>query len=71
LQPGFEVICQVIGNLEKCYQATPFTLSDTGERFKKVNFEVCLALGETELTARLRWKEDDVDTYGEAEVAYE
>ncbi|KAJ7485160.1 hypothetical protein B0H11DRAFT_1152421 [Mycena galericulata] len=71
LQPGFEVVCQVTGNLEKCYDATPFVLSDTGVRYKTVSFEVCLALGETELAARLRWKEDGVDTYGQATVAYE
>ncbi|KAJ7640457.1 hypothetical protein DFH06DRAFT_1334809 [Mycena polygramma] len=71
LQPGFEVICTVTGNLERSYQAAPLLISNTGRRYKRVAFEVCLALGETELTARLRWKEDDVDTYGEAEIAYE
>ncbi|KAJ7117906.1 hypothetical protein C8R43DRAFT_1091104 [Mycena crocata] len=71
LQPGFEVVCQVTGDLEKVYEATPFSSSDTGARYKKVAFWVCLALGETELTARLRWKEDGVDTYGPATVAYE
>ncbi|KAJ6491574.1 hypothetical protein DFH09DRAFT_1338454 [Mycena vulgaris] len=71
LQPGFEIICEITGNLEKCYEATPFTVSDTGARYKMVAFQVCLALGETELTARLRWKEDDVDIYGPATIAYE
>ncbi|KAJ6515203.1 hypothetical protein C8R47DRAFT_1001423 [Mycena vitilis] len=71
LQPGFEVICTVTANLERSYQAAPFLISITGRRYKRVAFEVCLALGETELKARCRWKEDDVDTYGEAEIAYE
>ncbi|KAJ7629513.1 hypothetical protein DFH06DRAFT_1480482 [Mycena polygramma] len=71
LQPGFEIICTVRANLEKSYQATPFVTSSAGRRYKRVDFDVCLALGETELTARLRWEEDGVETYGEAEIAYE
>ncbi|KAJ7021476.1 hypothetical protein C8F04DRAFT_267971 [Mycena alexandri] len=71
LQPGFEVICQVTGDLEKCYQATELSVSETNRRYKRVCFEVCLTLGETELAARLRWKEDGVETYGLATLAYE
>ncbi|KAJ7153012.1 hypothetical protein C8R46DRAFT_1121030 [Mycena filopes] len=71
LQPGFEVICQVTADLEQCYEATEFSESETGRRYKRVCFEVCLALGETELAARLRWKEDGEEVYGPATVAYE
>ncbi|KAJ7641482.1 hypothetical protein FB45DRAFT_900316 [Roridomyces roridus] len=70
-QPGFELVCHVNGNLEKCYDAAPLSISSVSKNYKMITFDVCLALGETELTARLRWKEDDVDTYGEATVAYE
>ncbi|KAJ7471925.1 hypothetical protein FB451DRAFT_311192 [Mycena latifolia] len=73
LQPGFEVVCNITGDLEKCYQATPFITSETGQLYKKVAFQVCIALGETELSARLRWKEDGLEgyVYGPATVAYE
>ncbi|KAJ7280218.1 hypothetical protein C8J57DRAFT_1058266 [Mycena rebaudengoi] len=73
LQPGFEKICSVVGDLENCYHATRFSTSPDGVKYKKVKFEVCLYLGETEITARLRWKENvgNSDVYGPATIAYD
>ncbi|KAJ7736712.1 hypothetical protein DFH07DRAFT_966707 [Mycena maculata] len=49
----------------------PLSYLDTGERYKQIAFFVCISLGKTELAARLRWKEDGINTYGPATVAYE
>ncbi|KII84793.1 hypothetical protein PLICRDRAFT_701534 [Plicaturopsis crispa FD-325 SS-3] len=71
-QPGFEVICTVRGNLEKCYRASEQRKSPlTGEKYRKVNFDVCISLGETEISARLRWIENGKAVYGPATVAYD
>ncbi|KAJ7675459.1 hypothetical protein B0H17DRAFT_1182845 [Mycena rosella] len=66
--PGFDAICTIKGDLKKCFNATPFR---PGNRVKEVEFEVCLRLGETEISARMRWKENGVDVYGPATIAYE
>ncbi|KAJ7207969.1 hypothetical protein GGX14DRAFT_634628 [Mycena pura] len=71
LIPGFDVICYVQGDLRKCFQAAPFTVAPSGVPLKKIKFVVCLALGETEITARLRWVEDDEEVYGPATIAYD
>ncbi|KAJ7186851.1 hypothetical protein C8R46DRAFT_280810 [Mycena filopes] len=71
LVPGYDVVCTVKGNLEQCFRASPVLEGQTGSRYKSVAFEVCLALGETEITARLRWLEDDVEVYGPATIAYD
>ncbi|KAJ7021478.1 hypothetical protein C8F04DRAFT_267963 [Mycena alexandri] len=70
LVPGYDVICTVKGNLEKCFHATPFRTA-SGKRFKDIEFSVCLALGETEITARLRWLENNIEVYGPATIAYD
>ncbi|KAJ7119603.1 hypothetical protein C8R44DRAFT_672449 [Mycena epipterygia] len=71
LLPGFDAICTVKGNLKKCYDATPLKAGLTGIRLKQVEFDVCLGLGETEITARLRWKEKGIHVYGPATIAYD
>ncbi|KAJ6491572.1 hypothetical protein DFH09DRAFT_1377208 [Mycena vulgaris] len=70
--PGFDSLCTVKANLAKCYRATRSKTSPvTGIKFKVIEFDVCLGLGETEITARLRWKENGVDVYGPATIAYD
>ncbi|KAF7328904.1 hypothetical protein MVEN_02520100 [Mycena venus] len=71
LVPGYDVICTVKGDLQNCYHATRYTTTPTDVKLKKVKFEVCLGLGETEITARLRWKENGETVYGPATVAYD
>ncbi|EPQ53305.1 hypothetical protein GLOTRDRAFT_140147 [Gloeophyllum trabeum ATCC 11539] len=72
LQPGFEVLCTIKGDLRRCFESSLSHLSPTtGQRYRKVEFEVCLQLGETELTAQMRWKENGEWVYGDATVAYE
>ncbi|KAJ6515205.1 hypothetical protein C8R47DRAFT_507281 [Mycena vitilis] len=69
--PGYDVVCTVKGNLENCFHATRSTTAPNGAKFKIVSCEVCIGLGETELTARLRWKENKVWVYGPATIAYD
>ncbi|KAJ7471922.1 hypothetical protein FB451DRAFT_311117 [Mycena latifolia] len=71
LLPGFDHICTVSANLEKCFRATRAKTTPSGVKLKTVQFDVCLGLGETEITARLRWKEKGVDVYGPATIAYD
>jgi len=71
MQPGFERICAVEADLEKCFRAAPTETSPDGKLYRTINFEVCISLGETEISARMRWKEDDVDVYGPAKIAYD
>ncbi|KAJ7074581.1 hypothetical protein C8F01DRAFT_970629, partial [Mycena amicta] len=69
--PGFDSICTVRGDLRKCFQATRAQTTRTGVKIKKVAFEVCLTLGETEISARFRWEENGEHVYGPATVAYD
>ncbi|KAJ7153014.1 hypothetical protein C8R46DRAFT_479992 [Mycena filopes] len=71
LVPGYDVVCAVKGNLKQCFRSTPFLRGQAGKRYKNVEFEVCLGLGETEITACLRWLEDGVKVYGPATIAYD
>ncbi|KAJ7641484.1 hypothetical protein FB45DRAFT_358285 [Roridomyces roridus] len=72
LVPGFDVLCKVQGNLQRCYQAIHKSrMTPSGKRIKDVAFEVCLGLGETEITARMCWKENGEDVYGPATIAYD
>ncbi|KAJ7207971.1 hypothetical protein GGX14DRAFT_634634, partial [Mycena pura] len=71
LQPGFEAICTVKGNLRRCFNATPTRVARSGVRLRTVTFYICLCLGGTEITARLRWKEEGKDVYGPATVTYD
>ncbi|KAJ6558127.1 hypothetical protein B0H19DRAFT_129158 [Mycena capillaripes] len=71
LVPGYDAICTVKGDLKSCYRATPTRTSRSGAKYKAVAFEVCLGLGDTEITARLRWKEKGSEVYGPATVVYE
>ncbi|KAK6977910.1 hypothetical protein R3P38DRAFT_3120844 [Favolaschia claudopus] len=71
LVPGYDVVCTVTGDLRNCFHATGYKTSPSGTRYKNINFEVCLSLGETEITARLRWKENGHRIYGPATVAYD
>ncbi|KAJ7302369.1 hypothetical protein DFH08DRAFT_74471 [Mycena albidolilacea] len=71
LVPGFDAVCTVKADLKKCYEATRYSNPRSAVKFKNLNFEVCLGLGETEITARLRWKEKDELVYGPATVAYD
>ncbi|KAJ7912524.1 hypothetical protein B0H13DRAFT_2232477 [Mycena leptocephala] len=64
LVPGFDVVCTVKGDLQNCYHAASYSITPSG-------FQVCLGLGETELTARLCWKENGVPVYGPATIAYD
>ncbi|KAF7291520.1 hypothetical protein MKEN_01486600 [Mycena kentingensis (nom. inval.)] len=66
LRPGFELICTVRGDLRKCFQAAPRLSSTSNIPLRKVAFEVCLSLGDTEIKARLRWKEKGRNVYGPA-----
>ncbi|KAJ7764838.1 hypothetical protein B0H16DRAFT_1718048 [Mycena metata] len=68
LVPGFDLICTVSADLQKCFRATPTKIGWSG---KYKEFDVCLALGETEITARLRWLENNIPVYGPATVAYD
>ncbi|KAF7361375.1 hypothetical protein MSAN_01170300 [Mycena sanguinolenta] len=68
LVPGYDVVCTVEGDLTNCYAATPYKTMN-GVRFKEV--EASTFLGETEITARLRWEEDGEDVYGPATIAYD
>ncbi|KAJ6510553.1 hypothetical protein C8R45DRAFT_858499 [Mycena sanguinolenta] len=70
LVPGYDVVCTVEGDLANCYSATPYKTTN-GVKFKDVEFQVCLSLGETEIAARLRWDEDGEDVYGPATIAYD
>ncbi|KAJ7629515.1 hypothetical protein DFH06DRAFT_1225951 [Mycena polygramma] len=71
LVPGFEVMCTVKGDLTRCYDATRAAASRSGVIYKRVLFDVCLGMGETEITARLRWLENGVQVYGPATIVYE
>ncbi|KDQ57912.1 hypothetical protein JAAARDRAFT_193396 [Jaapia argillacea MUCL 33604] len=72
LQPGFDKICKVTAHLTQCRASTPaMTSKTTGTQYRAVNYDVCLSLGATELTARIRWKENDEWAYGPATVAYD
>ncbi|TFK51568.1 hypothetical protein OE88DRAFT_1801563 [Heliocybe sulcata] len=72
LQPGYEKLCSVEGDLQRCFEGSPVrTEALTDIRYRRVEFDICLTLGETELTAQMRWKEDGEWVYGDASVAYE
>ncbi|KAF7291486.1 hypothetical protein MKEN_01483100 [Mycena kentingensis (nom. inval.)] len=71
LLPGFDAICTVRGDLSTCFRAARAEMSATRVEIKKLSFEICLTLGETEIQARMRWKEGDDYVYGPATVAYE
>jgi len=72
LQPGFEVICKVHGNLKEVYNASPVRIvPQTGVRWRELRYDICLSLGETEVTARLRWEENGEFKHGPAVVSYE
>ncbi|KAJ7911572.1 hypothetical protein B0H13DRAFT_569968 [Mycena leptocephala] len=71
LVPGFDVVCTVKGDLQNCYHAASYSITPSGVKYKDIAFQVCLGLGETELTARLCWKENGVSVYGPATIAYD
>ncbi|KAJ7262662.1 hypothetical protein B0H12DRAFT_304137 [Mycena haematopus] len=70
LVPGYDVVCTVEGDLGNCYRAARYKTT-RGVKFKNLAFEVCLTLGETEITARLRWQENKEPVYGPATIAYD
>ncbi|KAF7361376.1 hypothetical protein MSAN_01170400 [Mycena sanguinolenta] len=70
LVPGYDVLCSVEADLRNCFDATRYKTVH-GVRFKTVSFQVCLTLGETEISARMRWQENGEDVYGPATVAYD
>ncbi|KAF7290593.1 hypothetical protein MIND_01299400 [Mycena indigotica] len=70
-QPGFDSICNVEADLSKIFQATRVQVGKTGQKIKRVSFEVCLTLGDTEISARMRWLENNQHVYGAATVAYD
>ncbi|KAF7290577.1 hypothetical protein MIND_01297800 [Mycena indigotica] len=67
-KPDFEAICTIKGNLRKCFKATPPQTSSLGHRFRRIEFEVALRLGGTQLSARLKWKENGKYKEGPATV---
>ncbi|KAJ7074548.1 hypothetical protein C8F01DRAFT_1043782 [Mycena amicta] len=71
LKPGFEALCTVKGDLRQVFTATKSQVSVSGVRFRKISFEVCLLLGATELSARLRWQNKGKYVYGPATIVYE
>ncbi|KIJ67227.1 hypothetical protein HYDPIDRAFT_25699 [Hydnomerulius pinastri MD-312] len=71
LLPGFEVICTVEGDLERCFQCTPSKHSPKGRKYRKLSFQVCITLGDTEIAARLRWSENGETVHGPAVVTYD
>ncbi|KII84791.1 hypothetical protein PLICRDRAFT_146294 [Plicaturopsis crispa FD-325 SS-3] len=72
IRPGFDVICTISGNLKKCYLASEVKVSPlTGENYRNVAFDICILLGEPEITARLHWLENGRDVYGPAIVTYD
>ncbi|KZP16338.1 hypothetical protein FIBSPDRAFT_794606 [Athelia psychrophila] len=70
-QPGFEVICTVQADLKQCLNESPISVYPNGDGYRTINFEMCLSLGETEIAARMRWKEDGEYKYSPASIAYE
>ncbi|KAK6974608.1 hypothetical protein R3P38DRAFT_3335708 [Favolaschia claudopus] len=71
LLPGYDAVCTVQGDLTNLFAATQQITTATGTKIKRLSFEVCLSMGETEVTARLRWKEDGETVYGPATIAYD
>ncbi|KDQ57914.1 hypothetical protein JAAARDRAFT_155555 [Jaapia argillacea MUCL 33604] len=72
LQPGFEKICSIEGDLSRCLRTARLKVSKiTGQKYRDLAFDVCLALGSTELSARMRWAEDGKHVYGSATIAYD
>jgi len=72
LVPGFEVICKVRADLTACLNAHPVLRSkNNGKEYKKVEFKISIALGETEISARMHWKENGVAKKGPTTLAYD
>nr|GAT46612.1 predicted protein [Mycena chlorophos] len=71
LLPGFDQICTISGDLTRCFRATRAQNTAQGVRVKILVFEVCLTLGDTEISARMRWKVGADYSYGPATVAYD
>ncbi|KAF7293207.1 hypothetical protein HMN09_01198800 [Mycena chlorophos] len=72
MNPGFQVLCTIKGDLRNCFEATPSYVSvgRSSGRYRRVMFDVCLKLGDTELSARLRWSENNKIVYGPATIVY-
>ncbi|KIM87809.1 hypothetical protein PILCRDRAFT_814525 [Piloderma croceum F 1598] len=71
LQPGFDVICNVTADLTECAEGYPILKSLKGKEYRRIDFDICIALGETEITARMRWEENGVTREGPVTIAYE
>lgn len=72
LAPGFELLCFVEADLKPVYQAARSVVSPlNGTRYRRVEYDICLSLGQTELKARIRWRVKGKWKYGPAAVVYE
>ncbi|KAJ7074576.1 hypothetical protein C8F01DRAFT_30135 [Mycena amicta] len=70
-KPGFELICVCKANLKDCFDASPSKFVETsGIWVRTVKFEICLSLGGTELSARVKWLKKGKPVYGPATIAY-
>ncbi|EGO23005.1 hypothetical protein SERLADRAFT_471616 [Serpula lacrymans var. lacrymans S7.9] len=71
MYPGYEKVCTVSGDLRRCFLLSPRMVSVTNTVYREVTFDVCIVLGDTEISARLRWKEDGKLVYGPAKISYD
>nr|GAT51910.1 predicted protein [Mycena chlorophos] len=69
--PNFEPICKVRANLQDCFDNTPAKrIQRTGNFVKTLKFNICLRMGGTELSARIKWRQNGRIVHGPATIAY-
>ncbi|KAF7293261.1 hypothetical protein HMN09_01204500 [Mycena chlorophos] len=68
---AFELVGKVKADLWECFAEAPARfVPQTGESIKTLKFTICLLMGSTELSARIKWVHDGVIVYGPASIAY-
>ncbi|EIN04434.1 hypothetical protein PUNSTDRAFT_108180 [Punctularia strigosozonata HHB-11173 SS5] len=69
---GFDKICTVNADLRTPFMSSPKRRSPHGSTwYREVSFDICLIMGGTELSARIRWQVGTGYHYGPATVAYD
>ncbi|PPQ98960.1 hypothetical protein CVT26_014424 [Gymnopilus dilepis] len=71
LVDGFIHLGTVQADLTKCYKASRFNTALSGQKYKTLEYDICLLFDEIELRARLRWKEKNSYVFGDATIAYD
>ncbi|KZP23119.1 hypothetical protein FIBSPDRAFT_930690 [Athelia psychrophila] len=70
LNPGFELACEFQADFTALLAASRRIGNGRGSSYRKITFEILLTLDTDRVTARMKWRENGVDKYSPATLAY-